>query len=65
MFALVAMFMIPKLEIPIQVSLPEQLLKIFPMTGFAPSAVSAKMLLRKNNAIFPASFCSQRFAGFF
>jgi hypothetical protein len=24
-------------------------LKIFPMTGFAPSAVSAKMLLRKNN----------------
>ena len=42
------MFMIPKSEIPIQVSLPEQLLKIFPMIGFAPSAVSAKMLLRKN-----------------
>ena len=47
--ALADMFTIPNSEIPTEESLPERLLKIFPMIGFAPFAVCQKTLLQKNN----------------
>lgn len=42
------MFMTRQKEILITESIPEQLLKIFQMTGAARSAVHPKMILKKN-----------------
>ena len=48
MHVLVVTFMIPKSEIPTEVSLPELLLKIFPLIGYAPYADWEKILSRKH-----------------